>query len=398
MPYRFNVVAFINSNVTAVGLRVGDNIIKLNKTNYPIWYGEYSVDLDTKYHYILYDTIDDTLVEEENFDRTVKYSLPDNGSNELVNEFYGKENTVYQHPRLPRIYNITQDFMSNKYSELFDDRFISVIHFEGNSTIYEKMKHFYSKNQKDKDKELPSLKVNATITTPFISRSYQDLLLELNTLVEKINVETDSQDYKSSYFLSYINESNSLVPEDVGIFNKTSIQLLSTSTDSILLRHILYAEMGNSIAVPTAQVSYARVYFNNEPVGFFLLKENLNTDYFVSNFDSPTMYGQLGENSAPMTYVGEVLSKSLSQEEMNKEDTDPYYNYWYQGKKIAEQSRDKSELADLFKIFQDSTLDEVQSIFNGKDFLKNMALDYVTNNRNAYLYNATNYFLYFNEV
>ncbi|ORX78309.1 hypothetical protein BCR32DRAFT_295122 [Anaeromyces robustus] len=41
-----------------------------------------------------------------------------------------------------------------------------------------------------------------------------------------------------------------------------------------------------------------------------------------------------------------------------------------------------------------TSLEEINNVFNINDFLKSMALDYVVNNEHAYLYNATNYFLY----
>lgn len=378
---------------SSVGLRVDDKIVPLDMVEYPLWKGEYLVDIDDKYHYVIMKNDDaNDILDEENFDRTVKYALPDGDTTELINEFFGEEHTIYQHPRLPKSYDLPKDFNANKYSELFDDRFISTIVFKGNSTELAKMKKAYIKPKKT----IPKLQVNATIITPFTTRKYNNLLLELNDYAKRISVETDSNDIKPSFFLTY-NE-NSTTPLNDGIFNKSSIQLFSTSTDSILLRNKLYVDMCNSIGIPSAQVAFSKVFFNEEPVGFFLIKENLNADYFSQFYNSSSMYGQLGYKNATMANFGSVTSTNPKPEEMNQKETDKYAEYWYKGKEVADESRDKSDLVELFRTFEDPhTLNDINSVYNTDDFLKAMALDYISNNRNGYLYNGYNYFLFFNQ-
>jgi len=391
--YQFKVIAFADKENSLVGLKIDDKIVPLVMEEYPLWKGEYFVDIEDKYHYVLMNNADaNDIIDEENFERTVKYALPDGDTTELINEFFGEEHTVYQHPRLPKSYALPKDFNANKYSELFDDRFISTIVLKGNSTQLAKMKKAYIKPKNN----IPTLQVDATIITPFTTRKCNNLLLELNDYAKRISVETDSNDIKPSFFLTY-NE-NSTTPLNDGIFNKTSIQLFSTSTDLVLLRNKLYVDMCNSIGIPSAQVAFAKVFFNEDPMGFFLIKENLNTDYFSKFYNSPSMYGQLGYKNATMANFGSVTSKNLKPEEMNQEETDKYAEYWYKGKEVADESRDKSDLVELFRTFEEPhTLNDINSVYNTDDFLKAMALDYISNNRNGYLYNGYNYFLFFDQ-
>ncbi len=110
------------------------------------------------------------------------------------------------------------------------------------------------------------------------------------------------------------------------------------------------------------------------------------------------MYGQLGTGDATISNVGSATSSNLNPEEMNKEGIDNYYPYWYKGKENADESHDKNDLVELFSKFEKShTLNDIKNVFNIDDFLKAMALDYIVNNVNNYLYKADNYFLFFNQ-
>jgi len=160
-----------------------------------------------------------------------------------------------------------------------------------------------------------------------------------------------------------------------------------------------YMDICNNMGIPSAQVAFTRVYFNNEPLGFYLIKENPNIHYFQQKFQTSEMYGQINAKSSPMIYNGNFNTTYSDPKYLNREETDNYSNYWYQGKEIPESAHDKNDLAELFKLFKKpTTLKEINNVFESETFLKTMALDYIVNNENSYLFNATNYFLYLNKT
>lgn len=261
---------------------------------------------------------------------------------------------------------------------------------------------------------IPSLSVNATFITPFQVKSYNNLLLEINTLAERIKIDIYSSfnynkykvnnqydNIKCSYFLSFQNNSYSelSIQQEMDMFMKTSIQLLSSSTDELLIRNKIYTDICNSMGVPSAQVTYARVFFNGNPIGFFQIKENPNVDYFKWYYDTSDFYSQINGHYSQMLYNGEFHSEFSDPKYLNKPEFDNYSNYWYQGKEVADFFHDKNDLANLFKKFHDkSSMEDINNMFSSNTFLKAMALDYVVNNEHSYLYNATNFILFLNKV
>ncbi|KAL6602450.1 hypothetical protein LY90DRAFT_638131 [Neocallimastix californiae] len=179
------------------------------------------------------------------------------------------------------------------------------------------------------------------------------------------------------------------------IFNNTSIQLISTSSDNIMIRTKMYTDMCNDIGIESAQVAYTRVYFNNAPIGFYLIKENTNVQYFEKKYNTSEFYSQMNGHFSPMTYNGDFNLTNSDPTLLNNRTTDNYFNYWYQGKEFPDTFHAKNDLVSLFKIFQKPTSEgEIKKNFETVSFLKNMALDFITNNQHSYLFNGTNYFLY----
>ncbi|ORX76331.1 hypothetical protein BCR32DRAFT_296305 [Anaeromyces robustus] len=422
--FQFNVVAPINRNTTAIGLRINNAVFKLDDSNYPIWRGEYDLDEDVQYHYVSYNIYKKEIIQEENFKRSVQ---PYKNSKEYLNEFFNRTETVYQHPNL--ISGKEMYFTKNKYSELFNDQYISTIYLTGNIDEYKNLLNSHIMDEPI----IPSLNVTATFITPYTVKKYKNLLLELNTYADIINTDIYFTTYytnkyyfrkhlnpkKSSYFLSYqsCTSFEPISPSDTinfNLFNKTSIQLLSTSSDNLMIRNKMYTDICNAIEIPSAQIGYTRVYFNDIPLGFYLIKENPNIQYFKENYYASEMYSQMNIQYSPMNYVGDfnkiksdpkllnLLSilnneiKLLNILNNNNKITDNDSNDWYQGIKNPKIFNAKNDLISLFSLYETPTsLDELNKNFETDSFLKNMALDYVVNNQHGYLFNGTNYFLYY---
>ena len=374
------------------------------------------MDENIPYHYVTYNIKNkNKIVEEEKFNRFVKPL--DKGSRELINEFFNKSSTVYQHPDLT-ISNKKIDYNKDNYSELFNDQFISTIYLTGD---LDQLKSLDNAHMMDKP-VIPSLNVTATIITPYSVRKYKDLLLEINTYADLLNTDVYLTTYysnkyyfrnhhnpkKSSYFLSYKNYSSfeSISPLDPldksnqnTIFNKTSIQLISTSSDNLMIRNKMYTDMCNILEIPSAQVAFTRIYFNDIPIGFYLIKENPSIEYFKEKYSTSEMYGQMNSQYSQMNYVGDFKLEKRNTKLLKNATTDNYSNYWYQGIEKPEPFHSKDDLASLFKLFKAPTsLNDIVKHFEIHSFLKNMALDYVVSNEHGYLYNGTNFFLYYDTV
>jgi len=403
--FQFNVVAPVDKNSTSIGLIVNDKTIKLDSSDYPIWRGEYDLDPNVPYHYISYNINDNEVILEENFERSVQPLYVD--SKELINEFFNRTDTIHQHPKLFESKKGI-DFNRDKYSELFNDQFISTIYLTGDLDKYKNLV-----NAHIMDEEItPSMNVSATIITPYLVKKYGNLLLEINPFADLINTDPYLTTYytnkyyfrshlnpkKTSYFLSYKEYSLSLDDNfDVykNLFNKTSIQLLSTSTDNIMIRNKIYTDLCNIFEVSSAQVAFTRVYFNNIPLGFYLIKENPNVQYFENKYRTSEMYNQIYSQYSAMKYISNFNINLPESKFLSNETTNNNPNYWYQGIETPASPLDNS-IAQLFGLFKKPTsLEEIGRNFDYDSFLKNMALDYVVNNHYNYLYNATNYFLYY---
>jgi len=356
-----------------------------------------------------------TIIEEEQFERVIQPI--ENNSKILVNEFFNREKTLIQHPNLSIL---SKENNKNKYSELFSDQFITTIYLKGNLNDFRKLDEAHFKNRHT----MPSMNVTATFITPYSVMKYKNLLLEINTFADLINTDiyqtaNSSNTYyfkknrnpkKSSYFLTYKNytspiplssidqRSDNGIDED-SIFNRTSIQLLSTSTDNLLIRNKMYTDLCHLNGIPSAQVAYTRIYFNDIPLGFYLIKENPTLQYFIDNFNTSEMYSQVNTQYAPMKYVGDFNITKADPKLLNNATTDNYSNYWYQGIEKPKTFHAKNDLVSLFKIFEKPTsIEEIDKIFKKDIFIKNMALDYIVNNEHGYLYNGTNYFLFYDTV
>ena len=425
-------MAPVEKNTTSIGLIVNGKTIKLDDSDFPIWKGEYDLDENVSYHYISYDVINNNVILEESFDRHVQPLYAD--SKVLINEFFNRTNTIHQHPYLLRSQK-EMDLNRDKYSELFNDQFISTIYLRGDLDQYKNLVNAHIMNEEIS----PSLNVSATIITPYTVKKYGQLLLEINPFADLINTDPYLTTYysnkyyfrshlnpkKTSYFLSYKDYSISLDDnfDTINkIFNKTSIQLLSTSTDNIMIRNKLYTDLCNMVEVSSAQVAFTRVYFNNIPLGFYLVKENPNIQYFENKYSTfemnnqmsnqmnkkminqlnnqlnNQMNNQMNNQFLEMNNFYEVIIKQLESKFIVNKNINNNPNYWYKGIETPE-TLSNSNASQLFGLFKKPTsLDDIGKNFDYNSFLKNMALDYVVNNHYGYMYNATNYFLYYDEV
>ncbi|ORX54680.1 hypothetical protein BCR36DRAFT_347596 [Piromyces finnis] len=410
--HQFSVVFPVNRNTTKVGLKINNKIVDLDDTDYPIWRGEYELDKKETYSYVSYSITDkNKIIKEENFKRLAQ---PSNmNSNQPLNEFFNRNDSIYNHPDLSTVVGNQITRNQNKYSELFSDNFISTIYLNGDISGYKDLENAHYTNSQNS----PSLKVSATIITPYAVGKFENLLLEINALADNINTDIYFTTYysnkyyfqknhnpkKTSYFLSYKEYSLTqpqTSPTDklyYNLFNKTSIQLVSTSSDNLMLRH--NTDICNVMDVPSAQVGFTRVYFNNNPIGFYLIKENPNIDYFKNEFNTTEMYGQMNSHFSPMKYNGEFDLIETFPKLLINENIDSYANYWYQGIESPETFHSKNDLAKLFYMTENfNSLDQLKKNFNYDSFLKIMTIDYILNNQHGYLYNGTNYFLYYDKT
>lgn len=240
---KFKVIAV---NGTPV-LNINGAQQQMTAAEYPL----YEAEVDVNSFPVTYKYSIDT--ETEPFDR--KREKDD----ESLNEFFGREITILEHPLLPRAYKA---FELAKYSKLFDDRFIS--------TFIVKTDNLQELYQNIDDLEY-KVKAEVIYASPYTIRTFKNAELAISGQSTRFVP-------KLSFKIKGLKDEN-----DKELYGRSTVKLRAEHMDPSYLRDKLYGDILNSLGVPTVQNSFSRLFINGEALGFYGLSDSISSDRYLRN-------------------------------------------------------------------------------------------------------------------
>ncbi|ORX75571.1 hypothetical protein BCR32DRAFT_271825 [Anaeromyces robustus] len=351
---QFSVVAF-GSNVQ---VKIGSTTYKLSKINNydPVFTSKISLS-DTSYSYKY--IVDG---KEESFTRTLSSS-----TTFTYNEFFGRKDTIKKLPEFSHPDKGTWKRSIGKTS-LFDDSYIPTVHLYGE---------------------------NANLTfndakSRYISRVTFILKDDIVTLKNVACYPKNKSWPKFQFRLV----THSYTHDTSGVYGRYVIKFRDNNEDPTFFRQKLYADIMDTIGVPTIQTIFARVYVNNIPVGAYVLQEEAGSESFAracfhgdnNGHLKITNIDDLGHpldcsTGADIAY-GDGVKYSAFQ---------PYNETRYNNSRVKKLAK---ALYDL-NINSDSAIEKFdKEWFDITSFFKAVAMQYLTGHWDSYLFYSTNFAMY----
>ncbi len=162
------------------------------------------------------------------------------------------------------------------------------------------------------------------------------------------------------------------------------LKKLNIKNRNVVANHLLY-KMARQLDVPSCRTALAKVYFDNEYVGSYLLIEQIDKTYLKQHFKNKkgNLYKASGKGGT-LDYMGEDAKR---------------YDYAYE-KKTNKKEKDYSDLIALLKFFSKSSTAQfeqgIEQKLDLKAFLRALAIEMLVNKRDAFYDAGRNYYLYNN--
>jgi len=354
----------------------GTPILNLNDTHYPMdpvegSYPLYQVTVDVQefpaeYNYILDYGDNDT--EQEEFVRQRDKDAPS------LNEFFGRSVTIKEHPLLPRAYN---EFPYLKKSKLYDDTFVASIFITCDEDEIGNLHEDTESREK--------IKAEVIYANPYTVRTFKNATLSISG--------ASTRDMpKVSYKIKDLKDETT----DKELFGRTNIKLRAEYTDASFMREKLYGDILNSVGAPTSQFTYSRLYINKEPIGLFVLSDNVESSRYLrytynngNKYTVPSpfyMGGRDGDIFSDMTYYGDDPN------------LDEYKVYLYKGDEdITPDEYLERDIIPLLKeidgIKSDNS-DNLKLSIDTESFLKYMAVEFLGGGVDNFWTLPGNYYLF----
>ncbi|ORY55355.1 hypothetical protein LY90DRAFT_455450 [Neocallimastix californiae] len=341
--------------------------MKLDK--YPLY--KVNIDIDTfpvHYNYIVkYDDDDNTEAEE--------FVRIRNQNDESLNEFFNRSITVKEHPELPRAYDAFPYF---KQSKLYDDNFVATLIVQCDE---DQLNALYEDTE-TKEK-IPAVVIYAS---PYTVKTFSEAELALS-----------GQSTRGAPKLSY--KIKNLKYGSKELYNRSSIKLRAEHMDYSYIRDKIYGDLMNSLGVPTAQNTFARLFINGRDIGFFDLSDDItnsrylretfnNGEKYDSNVENPVYKADCDESDGiygDLGYYGDDVQHDM------------YLIYSYKGDDKIQSREDHiaQDLIPLLKEIDDYRNGQAEDFSIDKEtFLKSMVMEYIGGAIDNYWNKPGNYYLY----
>ncbi|KAI9491175.1 coth protein-domain-containing protein [Zychaea mexicana] len=319
------------------------------------------------YHYAITDGQGDIL-EEETFTRALQEG---SGSN-TPNEFYNRTWTTKSVRQLPAVYPPHKTFPS----ELHPTDEIPTFHFQAQQSEIDNM----HKNVND------DLTVFGTMT--YIRR---DGVQTFSTVKAKISGRNARRYEKLSYNINLNGKGENLYG-----CSRFKLRALGT-TDPAYIREDLAYKTLVSMGVPTTGASFARVFFNGQPMGLYTMIEHFKPSWLRMVFGDGTKkykHGILyqGHKRTPAS----DLAGHYSDLEYYENNITAYDDgqYLIKEEPSGGQKLGYQPLMDLTKILQESNTEDWDSQLDMEVFMRFMVHEFFAGLSDNFIINYNNYFLY----
>ncbi|KAF9948482.1 hypothetical protein BGZ72_009628 [Mortierella alpina] len=374
----FNVVGYPSTATGAFGVSIGGQITKLasNETSFPVWTGTVpGSTAGAEYSYVELNAAG-AAVKTEAFKR----KLSDAAATSTPNEFFERQTTVWDLPRVPYTYLAT--YPSN--TKAFRPEQIATFHVTAPAALIASL----FANPLD----APTGKADIR----FISN---DTIHSTTNVTFGLSGKSSREHSKQAFKIKF--------DTDIGqsFFHRPNIKLRSMVMDPTLIREMLYIDMLNSAGVPTQQGAWVRLFINNQPYGLYLMVDDISGSFLkqtVHGGDPKVGNGSLVQmNAFPengQQFDADLVYKGPAFANYNKEN--------YKSKKLGPGDTEAEPIKDLISFMKDlqdfdpaSTPDPVaywEQRLDLEGFLRCMALEYLAGAFDNYWISASNYFMYKN--
>ncbi|KAF9567688.1 hypothetical protein EC968_003187 [Mortierella alpina] len=373
----FNVVGY-PENSDIFGVSINGQITHLSTTpvTLPLWSGTVadvpsSPSTEVNYKYVLLDSTG-VVKTEETFQRSL-----DKNAVQTPYDVFDREVTKTRLPDVPLVY----DPWRMSKTKIFDDTVIATIHLVGPQNQFEAMLQ--------KPEGAAPMKVNFRYINDKLVHNVDNVTFAISG---KSSTEFNKQAFKFDFDTDH----------NQTFFSRPHIKLRSETTDPTFMREKLFIDMLNVVGVPTQQGAWVRLYMNSKPVGLYLMVDDIGGSFLkqtVHQGNPAIVHGTLWQMNAPVVdtqgdlrYLGPNMGELESTQEcykMKNLGANPPTAPMTQLIQLMKELADFDPLAPGGKAFWDTRLD-----LDG--VLRNLAMEYLGGDWDAYWWSGSNYFLYFN--
>ncbi|EIE82833.1 hypothetical protein G6F46_011184 [Rhizopus delemar] len=185
------------------------------------------------------------------------------------------------------------------------------------------------------------------------------------------------------------------------------IKLRTTDNDPSYIREYLTTEILRAVNQPATRASFARVYFNDRPIGLFIITEKYDTTWLNQNFNrqrdkvyyNGILYeghgGRSSNNRADLSFKGlgafkdaaYEISEAPSKGENSFNELNDFTKFINDQSTMMLNARDRV-------IMENTAAVEWEKHIDVDGFLANMAVEFFLGFGDGYLQNTNNYYLY----
>ncbi|EPB89539.1 hypothetical protein HMPREF1544_03623 [Mucor circinelloides 1006PhL] len=310
------------------------------------------------------------IVDQESFTR---HPVTDD---KTLNEFYGRSWNSMKLTQLPTIMD-PLPIIDRIESKLHVDGEIPTIHITGNQSDIDNM-------HKQQYANIDVNGLSMTYISPHDVKSFEDVTLAI------AGFSTRSLP-KLSYKLK--------LPKDgEDLYDYRRFKLRSMGIDISYMREELAYAIVESIGLPSARYSYARVFFNDQALGLFGFLDNFKNPWprnvfhggKKKGFDQGALYlnSTVSPSKSDLSYLGDNITEYTLQYAVREDPSSGSANFT----RIMELCKFISEQPNTTS--DDAAIDLWNQKIDVTSFLRGIAFEIVTSQSDAYLANGNNYMLY----
>ncbi|KAF9581392.1 hypothetical protein BGW38_001612 [Lunasporangiospora selenospora] len=249
----------------------------------------------------------------------------------------------------------------------------------------------------------PVLAVNEMNQNPFNDKEYRInfRFISSKTIHSQRNVtmktagKSSKEHSKQSYKIEFDTKYNQT------FFSRPNIKLRSMVMDPTLMREKVYIDMLNSAGVPSQQGAWVRLFINNEPMGLYLMVDDIKKSFLkqtVHGGDSSVLQGSLIQMNA---FLEDKATLEYKGPQSSNYDLKTSYKVQNLGSNPANDPlKPLIGFMDALRAFDPKTTPDPVKYWTDRldldGFLRNMALEYLSGAFDNYWVSASNYFMYQN--
>jgi len=299
----------------------------------------------------------------------------DSSRTETLYEVYGRKLTVGDSilKTIPRLYEPLKGY--DKYSLLFQEGILPVIHFKLNEADYTE---FVGLTTKKKFNYV----IEFDLYTPEEKYHYTNATIKLSGQGSQ---NMDKKPFKVNLSKGDPDKSNTQ------IFNREEFKLRNLRLDESYIKNKLTSDIAESLGLPITQSVVCRLYINNKSFGLYELSDLYKKKFIKRFFDVKKGDSDIGTLFKGIS--GSVPAFLYPEEEQHMNDL---YEIIVPKAATPETYNTLKDLMNwLNTLPTTATKAEIEQKFDVDMFLKFAALEYLVCQWDGYLENGNNYFLYF---